>query len=422
MAIAVRLRTWRIADNVEAVAAAAREDSGFHRGPWHPHRIHTSSRHARGMKILRRSILCVLAFPPLALAQGKAPIGVDPTTRAAVVAAVGEQLRQGYVKPELGARLAARLEERLAAGAYDGCGLAKELVERLNRDLLAGSEDRHLRLVHRPGRPVRGPVIEIDGGPAVARGDGRPGARRGGQPVIVVERAAPGRARPGGRSADAGPVRVVGPGGGDAAGRATNFEFRKVEVLDGNVGYLDLREFVPHPGARETAAAAMRFLRHTDAIIIDLRRNSGGGGELVRYLSSYFFGSQPVLLNTFYNRLDDATRERWTEAVDGAKRPDVPLYLLTSRYTFSAAEDFAYSLKHLGRAKVIGERTGGGAHPSIDRQLPADFVLLLPIARAIHPVTKGNWEGVGVAPDVEVPAEQALGRALELARSDRAPK
>ena len=130
---------------------------------------------------------------------------------------------------------------------------------------------------------------------------------------------------------------------------------------------------------------------------------------MVRFLASYFFGDTPVLLNRFIDRPSQTTREQWTlPSVPGVRLPDVPLYLLTSSRTFSAAEGFAYTLKHLGRAVVVGERTGGGAHPSRDVPIGAGLVAFVPVARSEHPRTGTDWEGVGVDPDIKVPAEDAL--------------
>ena len=64
-------------------------------------------------------------------------------------------------------------------------------------------------------------------------------------------------------------------------GEASNFGFEKVERLEGNVGYLDLRGFHRAEVGGDTAAAAMNFLANTDALIIDLRKNGGGAPDMV---------------------------------------------------------------------------------------------------------------------------------------------
>jgi C-terminal processing protease CtpA/Prc len=190
---------------------------------------------------------------------------------------------------------------------------------------------------------------------------------------------------------------------------ARNFGFEKVERLDGNIGYLDLRGFMDAEMASETAATAMNFLANTDALIIDLRRNGGGQPEMVALLSSYLF-DKPTHLNDIYSRFDNHTQEYWTRETVAGKRygESKPVYVLASNRTFSGAEEFSYNLKNLKRATIVGETTGGGAHPVRPHRITDHFMIGVPFARAINPITKTNWEGTGVKPDVETTAEQAL--------------
>lgn len=161
--------------------------------------------------------------------------------------------------------------------------------------------------------------------------------------------------------------------------------------------------------AEETAAAAMTFLAGTEALLIDLRNNGGGEPEMVALLSSYLF-DKPVHLNDIYSRTENKTQEYWTRAGVAGKRygESKDVYVLTSRRTFSAAEEFTYNLKNLKRATIVGETTGGGAHPVMPVRLHDHFRIMAPFARAINPITKTNWEGTGVKPDIETPASQAL--------------
>lgn len=194
-----------------------------------------------------------------------------------------------------------------------------------------------------------------------------------------------------------------------------NYEFRKLEVLLGNVGYLDLRAFCPANIAGETAAAAMQFLAHTDALIFDLRDN-GGGDNLVQYLQSYLFG-EPTHMVTQRYRPGDRIEQTWTYAyVPGPRFVDVPVYVLMSLSSFSAAEDFAYTLQKQGRVTVVGEQTRGGAHPVEFFRFPELYLeIMIPNACSEDPITGDNWEDAGVIPDVEVPADDALNVAHELA-------
>lgn len=192
-----------------------------------------------------------------------------------------------------------------------------------------------------------------------------------------------------------------------------NYGFRQVEVLLGNVGYVDLRAFAPAALGGPTATAAMQFLAHTDALIFDLRDN-GGGDDLVVYLMSYLF-EKPE--HTHTAKLRDHDNQAWTYAyVPGPRFPDRPVYVVISRSTFSAGEDFAYNLQQLGRVTVIGEQTRGGAHPVEFYRFPELCLeLMIPNAYSENPKSHTNWEGCGVTPDVAAPADQALDIAHEMA-------
>jgi len=194
--------------------------------------------------------------------------------------------------------------------------------------------------------------------------------------------------------------------------RRENFAFEKAEIWPGNVGYLKFNGFYDTKWAGETGIAAMNFLAYCDALILDLRDNGGGSPSMIQLITSYFF-DEPVHLNSFYIRETDSIKQFWTtEYVQGPRMADVDLYVLTSHYTFSAAEEFTYNLKNLKRATIIGETTGGGAHPTERHVFPAlDISMAVPFGRAINPITGTNWEGEGITPDIEVPRGQAPTRA-----------
>ncbi|MCK7518552.1 MAG: S41 family peptidase [Ignavibacteriales bacterium] len=180
--------------------------------------------------------------------------------------------------------------------------------------------------------------------------------------------------------------------------------------------------FASPADAGPTAVAAMNFLAHCDAVIVDLRQNGGGDPAQIQLISSYFF-AEPVHLNDLYARATDTTENYWTlPYVPGAKAAGADLYILTSARTFSGAEEFTYNMKNLKRATVIGETTGGGAHPTTTEIVQRDFLLRVPFARAINPVSKTNWEGTGVAPDIAVPAAEAFDKAYALAVEKLAAK
>lgn len=188
-----------------------------------------------------------------------------------------------------------------------------------------------------------------------------------------------------------------------------NFGFTETKVLNGNIGYLNLRMFADMNYAKETATAAMSFLKNTNAIIIDLRNNGGGVPNMMQLLSSYFTGKKPVLLSNFYERKTNNKTQLFTlESIDGKRRTNTPLYILTSKKTFSAAEAFTYTLKHLNKAIVVGETTRGGANRTKRVNLNNNFTISIPYIEATHPVTKTNWEGKGVKPTIKSTKKDAF--------------
>jgi C-terminal processing protease CtpA/Prc len=197
--------------------------------------------------------------------------------------------------------------------------------------------------------------------------------------------------------------------------RQRNQGIAQVSRLADNIGYLDLRGFVTFNQGKSVIDASMALLTTADAMIIDLRKNGGGDPEMVQYLSSFFF-QERLLLNSLYYRAGDVTQEYWTlKNVNGTKLPNIPLYILTSHYTFSAAEEFSYNMQTQKRATLIGETTGGGANPGGMFIINDHFEMFLSTGRAINPITKTNWEGVGVVPEIAVDADLALEKAIELA-------
>lgn len=295
--------------------------------------------------------------------------------RAALVEGVAQAVDEVYVFPEDGRRMAAKIRGELAAGRYDAIDNESAMARRLTDDLRSVRNDKHLGVRFEP-ESATGP------GDRSARGRG----------TLIV--------RGGGRGDDP---------------RHDNFAFRKVEWLPGNIGYLKLDLFLDGPEAKATGDAAMAFLRNADALIVDLRDNGGGSPAMIRHLTSYFFPER-THLNDMFDRDGKLVEEFWTGDVPGVKfAAELPIFVLTSAYSFSGAEEFAYNLKALKRATIVGETTGGGAHPVAFRRLDDRFVVGIPFRRAQNPITHTNWEGVGVEPDVKVPAAQALDEARRLA-------
>lgn len=310
--------------------------------------------------------IAVIALSVAALSQQPPPdMNIDAATRSSVIDNLISELNQGYVFPEIAKKLDADLRKRQAAKEFDSITSAQAFVKKLTEDLQAISKDKHLRV------------------------------RFSAQPIPVrTERGQP-------TEAEREHNRWMS--------RRVNFGFERVERMNGNIGYVDLRGFSDHEAGAETVAAAMKFLENTEAIVFDLRQNGGGNPSMVALISSYLFGEKPVHLNSLYWRPADRTEDFWTKPEHAkVKFPGKDVYILTANRTFSAAEEFSYNLKNLKRATIIGETTGGGAHPGGVHRLHDHFNVFVPSGRAINPISKTNWEGTGVEPDIKVPKEQAL--------------
>jgi retinol-binding protein 3 len=292
---------------------------------------------------------------------------LDKNAQTKVINKISSILKDNYIFPDKAKQMAELLKSKLNNNEYDAVTDGAEFGRILTRDLQSVSNDKHLRVNFNPEFSARLKAME-------EKGEDPEDEKQ------FIEQM-----------------------------KYENFAFKKVERLDGNIGYLDFRNFAPSKYCKEVVAAAMEFLYYTNAIIIDLRQNGGGDPDGVRLICSYFFGNKPVHLNDLYYRPDDETTEYWTlKKVDGKKMPDKDLYILTSSYTFSGAEEFTYNLKNLKRATIVGETTGGGAHPGGMARVDDSFVMFVPTGRAINPITKTNWEGTGVAPDVQVSQDKAL--------------
>jgi len=191
--------------------------------------------------------------------------------------------------------------------------------------------------------------------------------------------------------------------------RRRNYDFIRVERLAGNVGYLSLNSFPPPEVAQETAAAAMAFLKHSDALIIDLRANGGGTGDMVRLLASYFF-AEPTRLSRSFRRygVPQVSYDSTLTTIPGERMPIIDLFILTSGETFSAAEAFAFALQQRNRAQTVGEKTGGGGNAGDYLDVAYGFSVFVPDVAVSSPISDESWEGVGVKPNIPVTSIQAL--------------
>jgi C-terminal processing protease CtpA/Prc len=204
-------------------------------------------------------------------------------------------------------------------------------------------------------------------------------------------------------------------------GAHINHGFEQIRRLDGNIGYLDLRVFAPPAMAGDIAAAAMNLLAQSDALIIDIRNNGGGDGALGNLMAAYLFDGESKAMSGTYHRPTGKLTSGGTPAwVPGRKFGSAkPVFVLISKRTFSAAEAFAYDLQAQKRVTIVGEPSGGGAHPFVYRRVHPHFVLFLAESRSLNPITGSNWQGTGVQPDVAVPAEKALQTAIDLAKAKK---
>lgn len=198
--------------------------------------------------------------------------------------------------------------------------------------------------------------------------------------------------------------------------KRNNYGVKRVEVLPGNIGYLRLDQFAGLQMVRETMTAAMQLLANTDAVIVDLRENTGGNGDTVGYLSSYFFPADDRVLMIRHSREWGVMESRVMETPT-RRFENVPLFILTSDRTFSAGEAFAFGLQQYGRATIVGETTSGGGRPNAFMPLGGGLQLSVSIASSVHPKSGKGWQGSGVVPEIATKEEDALEAALGAAKA-----
>lgn len=306
----------------------------------------------------------------------RADRALDAAARRVIVDSAASLLTRYYAFADTGQMLATHLRARLAAGAFDGAATEPQLNEILTREMQSFNHDGHLYTTYRPapGSPAAGAFRRPEAG---AEG----GMRRGPQAT----------------AADV------------AALRRQNYGVARAERLDGNIGYIEVTSFTRGEEAAAAIDAAMALLQHVDAMIVDLRRN-GGGTEMTHYLMSYF---QPdgAVQTWNYTRMMGDTMKNYSRAVNGTKRLDIPVYVLTSGRTASAAEAFAFTLQSAGRAKTVGATTAGAGYNSMSFPLTDETAMSVSIGSAFYPSTGKRWEVVGVTPDIAVPEQQALATA-----------
>ena len=321
-------------------------------------------------KIVHAMILVVLSSAWLFGQDNQT--AVDSVGKQTVIDALCENLEREYIFPDITEEYVRMLKGNLQSGKYDSIEQPQDFARAITDDLMSVHRDRHLSVRFNPDwvKNERDKK-ELD------------------EEAIALQ---------------------------EWRDRTSNYGFQEIKILPGNIGYLKFNGFSYDTDAFQTAIGAMSFLANTDALIIDLRTNGGGSPEMVQFLCSYFLDNPRQHLNSFSYREKEKLTQYWTYTyLPGKRLTEVDLYILTSERTFSAAEEFAYNLKAMERAVIIGETTGGGGHDNKFVILTDSFMMSLPFARAVNPITNTNWEEVGVEPDVKVSQEEALDIALAAA-------
>lgn len=299
-----------------------------------------------------------------------------PATPRVVVGQIAEVIRQGYFDPARAEVIASAIVAEANAGRYDALTDPRDLQEALTQRLK--TYDKHFSVT----APLPAPDAAAPTTPTL-------------RPVPF-------------------PVGVARRGQG----------FRAVEILPGNVGLIDMRMFIdfdgPEDAARRYADAALQLVSGADAVIFDMRDNGGGSPAMVGYLVSAFVGPDADVYATFHSR--EGTESEAPAQPYAHPRLDVPVYVLTSGRSGSAAEAFAYTLQAARRATVVGETSAGAANPGGPAITPSGYRIFVSNGTPINPITRTNWEGVGVKPDVEAPAAQALDVAWQAALARQADR
>jgi Peptidase family S41/N-terminal domain of Peptidase_S41 in eukaryotic IRBP len=282
---------------------------------------------------------------------------------------VARLVSANYVFPEHAATISELLSRRSAAGDYDSEVDLAGLAALLTHDLQSVNGDRHLRVIH-----TDEPVVDLDDEDA--------------ELAMWASRA------------------------DDDAGGVAN-----AEIFPGDLGYLELRPILyPAVLVGDWIAAALTLVADAAALIVDVRNCVGGSPDTVALVCSYLFDEESVQLSSMVDRSGAEVQQSWTLAHVPGHRfgSGKPVVVLTSGTTFSGAEELAYDLQQLGRARVIGEQTGGGANPREGFRVHSNLEATIPVARSVNPISGTNWEQVGVTPDIAVASDVALECAVQL--------
>ena len=279
-------------------------------------------------------------------------------------------INENYVFPDVAQKIEKHLKSQNTRGNFNGISTKREFAITLTMEMQSISHDKHMRCRFR-GSTINPKPSEIN------------------------------------QNYDYSEIKNI-----------QNFGFFRTGKIDGDIGYLEIFGFPSLERARESADAAMKTLQGSKVLIVDNRRNGGGSPDMICYICSYFF-EKPTLINSIYwrslsKKVDFVTYEK----VNGSKFISVPIYVLTSSFTFSGGEEFVYDIQTQKRGTIVGEVTGGGANPGDFFNLDEDFGIFIPTGTAINPITNTNWEGVGVKPDINIEAKNALEYVINILKSN----
>lgn len=297
---------------------------------------------------------------------------IDPSTQIEIIHHLSDKLKAYYVFPEIAEQIGLCLKKHLEEGAYADITEGETFALALTIHLQEVNHDEHLWVKWHPD-----PLPDHDG--ALHHHEAWQEEQR-------------------------------------LKAKLENFGIHRVERLPGNIGYIEIQYFHRAAWGGDTLVAAMHVLANVNALIIDLRKCTGGYPAMVALVASFLFGDEPIHLSSIYWRDDDRTQQYWTlPYVPGERFADKPVYVLTSKATFSAGEEFASILQARQRAIILGDKTDGGAHPGTSYRLHPHFEVFIPIGRAINPITGKDIEGLGVTPDIALPQENAYWAAYHMA-------
>lgn len=326
----------------------------------------TSFKEKLGLIVLATAVNCAV-FASISNAQSGGPGDqpIDDQLKLEIIDSVSHALNTTYIFPDAASKIEKLIRDRYKKKSYAEFARMDGFLQALTEDIRSVNNDRHLWVEYLPDERIA--LLDSDtNGAAAAAEDLRQSRQR-------------------------------------------NFGFRELRILPGNVGYLKLNGFSDFNEAGVVAVGAMNYLSNANAIIFDLRDNGGGSTKMIQLLTSYFF-DEPTHLNSFYIRRTDTIEQFWTQGhVSGPRLSATDVYILTSEFTFSAAEEFSYNLKNLKRGTIVGDTSGGGAHPNeFVHWRNLHVTMSIPFGRAINPITGTNWEGTGVIPDIPCPTNMAL--------------